>query len=356
MSKKILILTASFGMGHYSVSRAIKEKISSTYDTDRIEIVDVLEILDPVFKKNSQKLYNKLTRDFEELYNVLYYYKRMVKNNWIDEVVYMRYFKGFKQFIEASEPDVVISTFPMTSGLSAMYKRRFVADWPLITVITDVIDSWEWVHRGTDLYFVPSTEVRENLIEKGVKREQIEVTGIPVKDAFTSSDRYQGHQKKHVLIFSSAMGKIDLDDDFLKELAAMTTIQFTLVTGSDTALWERLKGKSYKNVTVLGFVEDVASLMEKSDLVYTKPGGVTLFEAINKEVPLMLQETRVGQEKANIDFVKNRELGVVVPQDASIADVIKRVITDDVKLYEMKSNMYEFKKELQSDAILKAVE
>ncbi len=354
--KKIVILTATFGMGHHSVSKALKAEIERVYFDYTIDIVDIFDIIKPSYKKIAQGIYNYLTREFETLYNFFYNYKKDSRKNLIDELLYARYNRRFKAYMDREKPSIVISTFPMTSGFMSRYKSKSNSNVPLMTVITDVVDSWEWVHEGTDQYFVPSIEVKDLLRLKGIDKDSIFVTGIPVGADFKVEKSSTSHtQMKQVLLMSSAMGKIKFDEALLSQLESVENTKFIIVTGTDYELAEALSTKTYKNIEVLGFVSNIAELMESSDLIYTKPGGVTLFEAINKEIPLLIQQTTVGQENANIEFVKNREIGIILDHKTHFVDEIAKIINDDVKLFQLKSNMYELKKEFKDEAILRAV-
>jgi UDP-N-acetylglucosamine:LPS N-acetylglucosamine transferase len=353
--KHILILTATFGMGHHAVSAAIKDDIIARYSGYTIEIVDLFDIINPGLKRALQKGYNVLTRDFEDLYNFFYAYKNESKNNVLDSLFYFSYQKKFDHFLSEFSPDIVISTFPMTSGFVSRYKQKENREIPLITVITDVVDSWEWLHENTNRYFVPSVEVKDRLRLKGVPHDRITVTGIPVRAAFKNNIKANTNQKKHILIMSSAMGKIKFDEHFLATLDEMVGVRFTLVTGTDETLYKTLSKQSYKNIEIKGFVDDIAKLMESADLIYTKPGGVTLFEAIHKELPLVLQDTNVGQETANVTFVKNRNIGLIVAEPQELIDIVERVIKDDLVLKEMKHNITTLKEEFHTDAFIKAV-
>jgi processive 1,2-diacylglycerol beta-glucosyltransferase len=355
-NKKVLILTATFGMGHQAVSKAIKDEIAAAYLGYSIEIVDLFEIINPSLKLALQKGYNVLTREFEELYNFFYYYKSSAKYNLIDGLIYKGYQKKFNYYIKATSPQIVISTFPMTSGFMSRFKQQHDSDIPLITVITDVVDSWEWIHEDTDRYFVPTQEVKDRLRLKGIPSYRISVTGIPVRRAFKlEQPKPKRTQKKNILIMSSAMGKIKFDHAFLEQLSMLDEAHFTIVTGTDAALFESLKHYHFSNITILGYVEDIATLMSAADLIYTKPGGVTLFEAINTELPLLVQDTAVGQESANIAFIKSREIGVIVEAPDHFIRILKEILDDDLKLYQFRNNMYSLKKEFDQNAIISAL-
>lgn len=371
--KKVIILTATFGMGHKAVSKAIKDELEDAYDQYQIDIVDLFEILSPSLKDAFQKGYNVLTRDFEELYNFFYQYKKNQKHNLLDGILYLSYQKKFNHYMALEKPDVVISTFPLTSGFMSRYKTQMDVETPLITVITDVVDSWEWLHQGTDQYFVPSVEVKDRLRLKGIEGFRITVTGIPVRRDFKADHKgdHKGSHKvapnrevatgkvarrSHVLLMSSAMGKIKFDQSFLKDLNQMRDVDFTIVTGTDETLYKQLKDYKYDNITILGFVDDIAALMDSADLIYTKPGGVTLFEAINSALPLLVQDTSVGQETDNIDFIKSRGIGMIVEDPETFCLMIKEVLNDNGKLKWLRQNMIRLKREFDENALLRALE
>ena len=70
---------------------------------------------------------------------------------------------------------------------------------------------------------------------------------------------------------------------------------------------------------VFGFVDFMDELMAVSDLLITKPGGITVSESMAMGVPMILIEPIPGQEEANADYiveqgaaVKARNLPVLV--------------------------------------------
>ena len=196
----ILILTASFGMGHKSVSNALKEQIEAEYKHVKVSIEDVLEIVNPKVKKFSSKIYSELTESYPSIYNKLYDVKAKNKNNIIDNVLSSLYYKRFYEYMEIEKPKVIISTFPLCSCIVAKVKEEYNDDVNLITVITDVVDSWEWIYEGTNKYLVPTDEIKDRLIAKGVNEENILVTGIPVKKEFLDKKICFSTDKKNTIL------------------------------------------------------------------------------------------------------------------------------------------------------------
>jgi processive 1,2-diacylglycerol beta-glucosyltransferase len=306
-----LILTASFGMGHKSVSNALKEQIEAEYKHVKVSIEDVLEIVNPKVKKFSSKIYSELTESYPSIYNKLYDVKAKNKNNIIDNVLSSLYYKRFYEYMEIEKPKVIISTFPLCSCIVAKVKEEYNDDVNLITVITDVVDSWEWIYEGTNKYLVPTDEIKDRLIAKGVNEENILVTGIPVKKEFLDKKICFSTDKKNtILVVLSGIDSVS--KKLLKKLDEYTEYKIKIVTGRNEKLYGKLSDMEYSNLEIYGYVNNLDEMMDESVFIVTKPGGVTVFEAINKEVPLIVLNSIIGQEIGNIEFIKKNKIGIVI--------------------------------------------
>ncbi|MDF2885262.1 MAG: ugtP2 [Clostridiaceae bacterium] len=307
----ILILTASFGNGHNSVSNALKEQIENEQKQTKVVIADILEIVDPNVKNLSSKMYSELTENYPNVYNRLYDLKVISKNNIIDNIFSNMYYKKIYEYIEFEQPKVIISTFPLCSCIVSKIKEEYNSNLKLITVITDVVDSWEWIYKNTNLYLVPTNEIKNRLKNKGIDINSIIVTGIPVKKEFINKDEnFSVKDKKSILIVLSGIDNIS--EDLLNKLDNYSNFNIKIVTGRNKKLFKKLAGNNFTNIEIYGYVNNLNQIMDESVFIVTKPGGVTIFEAINKELPLIILNSNIGQEKGNIEFVKKNRIGVIL--------------------------------------------
>ena len=307
----ILILTASFGMGHKSVANALKEQIEAEYKHVKVSIGDILEIVNPKVKKISSKIYSELTESYPSIYNKLYDVKAKNKNNIIDNMLSSLYYKRFYEYIKIENPKVIISTFPLCSCIVAKVKEEYEDDVILITVITDVVDSWEWIYEGTNKYLVPTEEIKNRLIAKEVNEDIILVTGIPVKKEFLDKNiNFSTDQKNTILIVLSGIDSVS--KELLKKLDEYTEYKIKIIAGRNEKLYRKLSDMAYSNLEIYGFVNNLNEMMDEAVYIVTKPGGVTVFEAINKEVPLIVLNSIIGQEIGNIEFIKKNKIGIVI--------------------------------------------
>lgn len=359
MSEKqnILVLTSSFGMGHDSVANAIKEQLVEENHDLNVIVKDILEISTPKTKEYFFDLYYLLTKKHPRFYNVIYNIKKDTPQNFVDEAMYNLFLKKVYGYIQQVNPQIIISTFPLCSGFVSRVKEKYHLNIPLITTITDVVDSWEWIHNNTDLYFVPCKVIENKLMSKGIDKDRIKITGIPVKrDFLTPKDESLNPDKdityKQLLIMGGAMDKIKITAEILEKFDKMENIKTVVITGNNQALYEELHAiGDYKNVEVLGYTTEIARLMDDSDIIVTKPGGATLFEAINKGIPMVLKRSMVGQEEENIKFIKDTGIGILMGQDEDLNEVVQRSLSDEVDLDQIKKNIEEVKMEIEPHKI-----
>jgi processive 1,2-diacylglycerol beta-glucosyltransferase len=80
--------------------------------------------------------------------------------------------------------------------------------------------------------------------------------------------------------------------------------QTIVVAGRNEKLRRELATHNRKHPThVLGFASNMHELMAVSDLIITKPGGLTSSEALAMGKPLFILNPIPGQEAANSDFL-----------------------------------------------------
>ncbi len=347
MKCDVLILTSAFGNGHISVASAIQEQLLEEQPNLNIVTEDIMDISTPKVKTVFFDVYTLLTRKHPSIYNFFYKIKKDIPNNAMDDILYNIYLKRVGKYIEASQPKLIVSTFPLCSGFVSKVKEKYGIDTPLITAITDVVDSWEWIHNKTDMYFAPCKHVGEKLILKGIDQEKIRITGIPVKKEFLNIERNQ-KSFRQVLIMGGAMDKLGLNPELLNKLNNIPNTKTIVVTGKNKELYERLTERGlFDNVEILGYTKDVARLMDESDLVVTKPGGVTLFEAINKGIPVLLKSSMVGQEEENVNFIKTAGIGILIEGEGTLYNQVESALNNPESLMDIRRNIEEIQTEIE---------
>lgn len=351
---KVLILTARYGMGHISASESIKEDIQKYNKDADIEVIDFFEYSIPHMANFLYKSFNLIIKYAKHAYSRVY-----IQNDRSDmrrdDIVTKTFYRNLKKLISEKKPDAIISTFPVISKAVSYYKLKELDSIPLITCITDISSHYEWIHPKTDFYLVPCKDIAHEISKKGVDRDSIIVYGIPVSDKFKSISNHMSKRgcgkkrKKELLIMGGGLGMLPTSPMFFESVNGLKDIHTTIVTGNNKKLFDMIYGK-YENITVLGYSNDVDQLMKNADCVMTKPGGITVFEAIYSLTPIISFKTMLPNEVKNVEFIEDNIFGITLYDSVSRSvNRIENFLNDEARLEKMKSSMLLFKGQLDHD-------
>lgn len=344
---KILILTGKFGLGHMKAALAIKEELTKSEEAHDIEIIDWIEYLTPHCARYIYGSYASLIHRNTFFYNRRYIQLENSPTDKKPEQALACYLR-MSRLIREKQPDLIISVLAYCSKAVSYYKTISGCSVPLITCITDITGHSEWINRHTSAYAAGSEEVREFLIQKGVSEEQIFVTGIPVRDKFkipTSKTK----KRPKLLLAGGGLGILPKNLDFYKLLNASVPADITVITGNNQKLRQKLQGR-FDNIQVLGYVDNMDAYLHDADLIVTKPGGITTFEAIHSETPIIALNPKLHQEKYNADFIVRHHIGeqLMIFDDYQTVMDIARFINNPARIEYCKSHMRFIKEQLEA--------
>ena len=259
--------------------------------------------------------------------------------------------------IEKYNPDLIISTWSACSRFISTYKQEYEDDIQLYTYITDITVHDGWIANGTNMYFVAARSTMELLLSKGVDAEKIIINGIPVRKYFKKEMKVQYiDNKKKILIMGGGLGLIRNLDNILDQLYESRGVHITIITGKNKKLLKKIK-KDYPKIDVVGYTDQVYKYMERSDLLITKPGGISTFEAIYTTTPLYIIKPFLSQEIGNAEFIERMLIGKIDWEDNSnISEDIISLISNERLLEEMKYNMQLLKNEVSESKLKKVYE
>ena len=333
-------------MGHVKCAEAIAEEIYASQPDASVTTVDVMDYLFPHLSKAIYKGFSLLVTKLPGMYNHL----NRAAGKHAGVPMKKTIAAKLDRLIAETQPDLIISNLPVCSKYISAYKELRVCTVPLFTYITDITVHDEWIADKTDLYFVGDESTGNVLISKGVSAEKIVVSGIPVKRVFKSAfkdgtlkDQEKAdtgtHTKKRLLIMGGGLGLVPGGSRLLKRLNEETCFEVTLITGKNRSLEKRARRK-YKNINVVGFTDKIADYMAAADLVLTKPGGITTFEAIASRTPMYIADPFLEQEMGNARFIESKNIGRVVwSRDCDVASDIINFLKDTALIDTMKENM-----------------
>lgn len=346
---KILILTGSLGEGHNQASKAIVESAKRNYPHIRVKVIDYMELTHPKLHIAGQYFFVQWMKHFPSVYGYLFQ-KTREENTLIHMLKHLGTFSLHKlgTMIEEEKPSVVVSTFPPAAAGMSMLKAMGFTKIPAVTVITDHTDHSYWIHSHTDHYMVGSDVVQKALQRKGILGKQISVTGIPVNPIFSQPvdrERLREHfgfraSEQVILIMGGGEGMIDKEiTGFIKDRNYPEHIRFMIICGRNMKLYQSLQEEfsGLAQVTVMGYVDRMHEFMALAELIVTKPGGLTISEALTMERPMLLFKPLPGQEQDNADYL----VSIGVAQQALAGELqghLLRILSNPSQLHRMRIN------------------
>lgn len=353
--EKILILTGNYGDGHIQVAQALQDAMQIRFPHMEPVVIDFMEWIHPYVNHLSRFVYLQAVKKFPQVYG--YLYQKTRRQNALSPIIKTVFSTGIgrmMKLISKVQPAIVVSTFPLAAGVMSKLKSYGLIDIPTVTTITDHTDHSSWIYPYTDQYIVGSTIVRDSLIQLGVEEVRIADTGIPIRPQFSQSMEREETAKKYgldphmptVLVMGGGGGMIGDGSSTVQELDQLPQpAQFIIVCGHNgklrMELSEKLKSSKHR-IYLTGYIHDVHELMAVSDLMITKPGGVTTFEAIAMELPMLLCKPIPGQEQDNAEFLVRSGVAIHAETSRGLTERLSQLLDDTKLLQGMKENTKRF--------------
>lgn len=330
---KILILSITAGQGHHAAAQSIADSFSAL--GAQVETIDVYKELSHVLYKGIDKGYLLTTKYVPKTYRKVY---RMLENKGqsseysVAKLVNLLLANKFDQHIESFSPDAIICTHIFSAQIINELKARGrYTDIPTIGIVTDYTlhPFWEDVPHIEYVNLAHSL-LTYKAIQKGISESRICSFGIPIKEKFYSkipkeqarTELGLNPDKRTILVMAGSMGYGNMAS-IIKEIESLNMdFQILAVCGNNKKQYDQLVKKGSDNVKVFGFTDKVDILMDASDCIITKPGGLSTTEAMAKHLPMILANPIPGQEERNTDFLINNGIAVSAHKDFSIGEAL----------------------------------
>jgi len=334
----ILFLTAATGGGHVKAALALMQQMEKQIPDCKTSLVDSLKYVNPMVDKLVTGTYLKTVKNVPGIYGKLYDFSE--KDEFITDLVKgfnnilsHRLYKLFEQYV----PDAVVCTHTMPLQMLSRLKRKGLLHIPLIGIVTDFSNHYFWKLDRVDAFIVAHECIKDDMVKMGIPEDRIHTYGIPVAEDFlvTSVDRslilkkWGLENKPTILLMGGSLGFGDIQAVFTSLLSVRREIQIIAVTGSNKKLKSHLEKLAYnsdKNIQILGYTDKISELMDVSSLLITKPGGITISEALVKKLPILIISPIPGQEERNAQFLMNAGASIRLIQGDDMELLLERIL------------------------------
>lgn len=332
----VLILSASFGGGHHQANEAVGEALRQLRPDTALRHTDYLTHVRPYERDLVLGVYLYLLRSMPATYRWYYHFTdRESEPKAIRDTYKWMGRSGLRRELREYRPNLVISSYPTPAAVAGNLRRKEGFDFFNALVITDYRIHQHWVRPEADLSLVATPEAREQLIARGIPKERVAVTGIPIHPKYQA---LQGANKaalreKHglradiplILISGGAQGTYRSLERVLSALAHLgQRVQVLVLAGKPSV--------SEEGGTIihrLGFTTTFAELLAASDLVVGKAGGLTVAESTALGIPMVIYDPIPGQEEYNAAYLEGAGAALWVRHFAELRPTVLRALYSD---------------------------
>jgi processive 1,2-diacylglycerol beta-glucosyltransferase len=314
---KILIIHASAGAGHQKAAEALFAGFEQSHP-GQAKLIDILNYTNPLFKKMYRGTYVYLVTKLPFVWKFVF---ELLDIPLFQPVIHVgrriyNYLNtaSFRRFLIDENFDYILTTHFMAGEVVSALKKNKQIDSKLIVVVTDFDVHRIWLASGVDTYCVATDWTKEKVKKLGISEQKIKVTGIPTHEKFSQSHDISGLKQKMglekdaftVLLATGSFG-IGPIEEIMNRLDGF---QVVVVCGHNQDLYRKLSPQETSCKKVFGLVNNMHELMAVSDVMVTKPGGLSISEALVSHLPMIFFNAIPGQETNNIAVLKTYGIGV----------------------------------------------
>ena len=368
---RVLLLTGSIGSGHTRAAQAVSEAMLRANAAQWALVVDALAYASAPFRAIYRDAYIKLIEAAPTAIGWLYRSSDTVEGGVMRRAVQRAALARLRRMIASDKPDTIVCTHFLAAELvSGMVER---GEWTgtFAVVVTDLDAHAMWaVCPRADRWFVALPETVEILAGKGVPRERMVVTGIPIAGAFSARMPPRAELRERfglarggpmLLISGGGVGVSLLEKTLQQVLAIPLACSVALVCGKNEPLRRRAsnivarRGESRVKCTVLGFTDRMHELMHAADLSIGKPGGLTSSEALACGLPMAIAHPVPGQEERNSDHLLEWGAAIRLNSPESFGWRVAQLLGDPERLSAMRTAARARAKPFAAEAIVEEI-
>lgn len=386
---KAIILSASTGGGHMSAANAINDYLSAQGDI--VYTVDTLEYISPILNKTITEIYEFIATKNPALWKMMYNSSNKKSINKLVGIINSLISRKLMPLLGNFDPDIIVTTHPFATKMISVLKERGKINVPLVCILTDYAPHRTWINSRIDAYIVANEDMITQMIDMDVPSGKIYPFGIPIDDAFfdkldkekTLNEIGMSAKIPTILIMAGSCGLANIGKIYRELQNIDIDFQIIVITGKNQKLYDKMQAlasgikstahpkllykisgkipqfkhlkiiskiKNPHNITVtkktkiIKYTSHVNKYMKISDLIFTKPGGLTVSEALACDLPMALYDAIPGQEEENANFLVGNNMAVKLDSSHSVSSAVKDLLLNPQKLRSLKHSCKNFDK------------
>ncbi len=354
---RVMILSVTAGFGHHATAKAVADMLREKGAI--VDTVDVYAYLSKIVKETIDKGYLFTSKHTQELYRLVYllaenhgsgYFTKPIP---IINIVNALGASKFARIVNDFAPDAIVCTHVFAAQLVDDLKKRQLLTAPTIGIITDYTLHPYWEDVPHIEYIVTGSELlTHRAIKKGIEASRILPLGIPIHPKFCQPISQEDARTRldidldrpTILMMGGSMGYSN-NNKLIRQLNLCgIPFQLLVVCGNNKKQYEEMLQLKEKldGPCILhpyGFVDNVEEMMSAADCIITKPGGLTVSEALAKNLPMILVNPIPGHEERNVEFLMNNGMACLVTKTFPVDEAVYHLFKSPHRLRTVRETM-----------------
>ena len=353
---KVIIFYASYGGGHLNAAKSIQECILNNYKEIDVELIDCMKYVNITIEKITTAAYREMAKKAPWAWGRIYADSQKGPLAHIssrsNKIMAIKLLKLLRE----KNPDLIISTHPFGSQMCSYLKRKNKIHAKIATIMTDFAPHDQWLVGSdfTNYFFVAHKKMKDYLISKNIDERKIFDTGIPISNRFLVDydknsilKELEFHDNKKTILFFGGgefgLGKTRTVEIFECFVKLFKNTQIIAISGKNEKMrnaFEKIVEENNRtdSIKVFEYTKQVPEFMSISDLVVTKPGGLTTSESLASNLPMVIINPIPGQEEENAEFLEENGIAIWIKKTDDPYKKLENLFSDEKKLADMKEN------------------
>lgn len=353
---KILIISSDTGGGHRSAAQTIADGLEKFWKGESAMVRTIKAV------EESHRITNKLVNGYnwvlqnkQHWMKYLYWAINKIRPE-TREFVHKRCVGYVRGQFDKWCPHIVVSVHPLTQHFfaRALKELNLSHQIPLVTVVTDpCYGFWKgWACDDVSLYLVANDDAKRQLIDYGISPEKIKISGMPVDPKFhevneldaQNARRIYGLDPDKFTVFVNAgwIGGGNIPKIFREFVRGELDVQAIFLAGKNEELRleaEKIAKTAKFPVKVIGYSDEIEKIMQSANVMISKLGGLTTFEALACRLPIIADATTapMPQEAGTSRLIETRGAGILLRRSIDIVPTIQNLINDNGDYSRMKA-------------------
>lgn len=352
---KVLIISSDTGGGHRSAAQAIASGLQNFWHSGSVAVRVIRAVEESHhITERMVGLYNWVLRNKQSWMKYIFWAVNRFRPE-TREFFHRRCVAYAHDLFEKWCPHIVISVHPLTQHFFGRLLRELnlASQIPLVTVVTDpCYGFWKgWACDDVSLYLVANEDAKQQLIDYGVPQQKIKISGLPLHPKFRAADETDAQNARRafgldpdkftVFVNAGWIGGGNIPTIFRELVRGELDVQAIFLAGKNDSLKaeaEELARSARFPVKVIGYSDEVEKLMHSANVMVSKLGGLTTFEAIACRLPIIADATTppMPQEAGTVRLIASRGAGMLLEKATDIVPMIRSLAEDADRYRRMK--------------------